>query len=88
MSMTQPMTVPTIHLNGTARDSLLDAHCEAGRAVRVALDAIELAAPNPRDYYPQGDDAFASAKREHADRVGRLRSVLVELEALAEAIAG
>lgn len=82
------LTVPTVHLNGTACDSLLDAHCGAGSALRAALDALELTAPNPRDYYPQGDAAFAAAKREHADRVGRLRSVLAELEALAVAIAG
>jgi hypothetical protein len=82
------LTAPTIHMNGTARDSLLEANLGASDALRAALAALELNAPNPRDYYPQGDAAFPAAAREHADRVSRLRSVLAELEALAEAIAG
>lgn len=81
------MMVPTIHLNGSSREDLLERTTEAGRAVGDALDALERAGPNGRDYYPQGDEAFLRANLEHVDRMRRIRSVLEELRELAEAIA-
>jgi len=81
------MIHPTIHLNGTSEESLLDGVCEAGKAVRQAIDALYACAPNGRDYYPQGANAFALATEEHRSRIARLTSVLDELQALAEGIA-
>jgi hypothetical protein len=42
--------------------------------------------PNARDYYPQGDDAFQQAVREHNARVRRLREVSDELYTIVEAV--
>lgn len=62
------MTFPTVHLNGTSGDDLFRQVCEAGSALRRALAAMSEAAPNARDYYPQGDLAFRAAVREHDER--------------------
>lgn len=78
---------PTIHLNGTSGDHLLDAHTAARSALRAALAALDECAPNARDYYPQGDGAFRAAVREHEARVEALRGVDRDLAALAEHIA-
>lgn len=81
------MQKPTIHLNGTGRDSLIEQQCNAARSLRAALEALGEAAPNARDYYPQGGDAYPAARAEHESRVSRVRAVLEEVEALAEEIA-
>jgi hypothetical protein len=80
-------TRPTIHLNGTGAEALLLGYEAAGGALRAAMDALEEAGPNARDYYPQGSDAFPRAAREHASRVERLRSVLAEIGDLHEHVA-
>lgn len=81
------MRVPTIHSNGTSRDELLDQQVNAGNGLRAAIAALEDAAPNARDYYFQGADAFTEAQREHAARIERVSAVLAEVTELAEAIA-
>lgn len=81
------MIKPTVHRNGTSREALLDAYCIAGNALRGALETLSDAAPNARDYYPQGDDAWLQARAEHAAREEKLRSVLAELQELAESVA-
>ncbi len=78
------MQKPTIHLNGTSRDSLFDSYCNAASALRNALAALEDAAPNARDYYPQGEGAFISAALDHTARVDSLRRVLAEIDALVD----
>lgn len=81
------MRVPTIHLNGTSKERLLDQLTDAGLALSRALDELSEATPNGRDYYPQGATAFAEAMGEHKARVYKLREVYNELSALTEAIA-
>jgi hypothetical protein len=78
------MIKPTIHLNGTSAESLLDLYVEAGQRLNAALVALCEAYPNQRDYYVQAPSAFADAKREHDQRVTCLRGVLPDLQALAE----
>ena len=80
---------PTIHINGTHKDTLLDAHCDAMTAIRKAMDAMEEIAPNGRDYYIQDPSmsALRVAQSEHNVRVNHLRAVLAELEEIAEHIA-
>lgn len=45
------LAVPTIHLNGTGRDSLIDGLCTASDAINSAYEALKQTAPNGRDYY-------------------------------------
>lgn len=82
------MMIPTIHLNGTSREALVEQVTDACAAVRDAISVLYLASPNGRDYYPQGPTALQQAAEEHRSRVERLGSVLQELEELAEGIVG
>ncbi len=79
------MMTPTIHLNGTAAQSLLDGYCDAANATLAALEAVARTAPNARDY-PQGPEVYCVARAEHDSRLARLRAVLAELNELAEAV--
>lgn len=77
------MITPTIHLNGTSREALLEAVCTAGQAVDEAMTALCKAAPHGRDYYPQGAGALAEAEATHREWLAKLREVYDELMALA-----
>jgi len=79
--------LPTVHSNGTSPDVLFDQVIDAADAVRHAIDAVDAAGPNGRDYYLQGGSAFRVAAEEHASRIHRLASVLQELEQSAEYLA-
>jgi hypothetical protein len=81
------LTLPTVHLNGTSRQDLVDGYRHAYVAVGDAIRALARgAAPNARDYYVQGPDAYARAAREAASRVARLAAVQQELLALCDAV--
>ncbi len=82
-----PVSVPTIHLNGTSADALIEQLTGAGGALRAAIRALDEAAPNARDYYVQGADAYAKASREHLSRVERVRAVLDEVYEINESLA-
>lgn len=81
------LIVPTVHLNGTSRDDLLEQNVNAMHAVAAAMRALEAAAPNGRDYYPQAPNAITAAKEQHGDRLRSLADVHKELETIATAIA-
>jgi len=75
--------MPTVHLNGTNADVLLQEAQDAVDALRKALDAIAFARPHGRDYYPQGQDVANAAEQAHIQRVERVRDVLAHYERLA-----
>lgn len=82
------MIFPTVHLNGTSQDELLDQLTTATQAIREAQKALANAAPNGRDYYVQSDPrAIYKAQDEHCARMQKLTDVLRELEEIAEHIA-
>jgi hypothetical protein len=74
---------PTIHRNGSAREVLIEQYMAAAGAVATAIEVVRAAAPNGRDYQPQGDDAALQARREHEARLTRLGEVLDELQIIA-----
>jgi hypothetical protein len=78
------VVLPTIHLGGTARATLFEDTSDALSALRDALCALDVTAPNGRDYPKLGDLIIATAQ--HLDRKNKLESVIAELEALAEHI--
>lgn len=80
------MTVPTIHSNGTSKERLIEALCEATNKLREAFDAIRECAPNGRDHYVQGPAALGKAIDEHQSRLQRIDDVRKELDQLAIAI--
>ena len=75
MTTNEKLTLPTVHLNGTAGKDLLADYLKARNAVRDATKAVESIAPNGRDYYPQGADVFPAAMREQESRVARLKEI-------------
>lgn len=79
------LTMPTIHLNGTARGDLLADYCTARSCVFSAYDALHLCPPNGRDYYVH-QGAFQAAVNEHEDRIGRLKTIYDELSAIIDHI--
>jgi len=81
------MTFPTIHRNGTYASDLLKGLLAAMNALREAERKITDAAPNGRDYYPQGDAAINHAIEEHCDRLTRLEAIRHELDQIAEHVA-
>lgn len=70
-------TLPTVHLNGTSVESLLEQNEQVQRALRATLEAMSLAAPHGRDYYPQGNEALGKALEEHKARVDLIQGLLV-----------
>ena len=76
------LTYPTIHLNGSGRDSLVNGWSAAWEAVGTAFEALKKTAPNGRDYYPQEPVALEKAVEEHRGRLQRLQAVQDELEEL------
>jgi hypothetical protein len=81
------MMTPTIHLNGTSRDELVSQYVAALDALHNAMQALIKMAPNGRDYYPQGDDAFPQARREQIARLSKLDDLYKEIEGMALRIA-
>jgi len=85
--MTKILAIPHIHSNGTSRDVLVDDLCDAMNAIGDALNAIRDTAPNRRDYYTLPPVVWENAVAQHKARMDKLREVLNELEAIAEAVA-
>ena len=83
--MTKIVT-PTIHINGTDGRELLFEIQRVMASLAQARDALRLAMPNARDYYPQGGDAYSEARKAFGERWNALSLMLDEFEALALAI--
>lgn len=88
--MTQKLTTPTVHLNGTGRDGLVKQYEDAWMALGKAVEALCNAAPHGRDYYVQNHelgDAYTKARDEHDYRVRRVLDVQKEIEEIIGAVA-
>ena len=80
------LQLPCIHLNGTSREGLLEALCNASNALNDAYSALKQTAPNGRDYYPLGAEAMEKATEEHMSRLRRLDEIKDEIDAIAQGI--
>lgn len=76
--------LPLVHINGTSAKALVESYELAGQALARAIECLQDAAPNGRDYYALGPDAWKRATQEHTARVDKLRAVYVDLQALYE----
>ena len=73
------MTFPTVHLNGTSAETLIEGYCNARTAVMAAQDALAQIEFNARDYYVKGPDAYPAARKEHTARLAALAKIADEL---------
>jgi hypothetical protein len=80
-------TLPTINMNGTARQDLIDQQLDVVNALSQVLDALAKARPNGRDY-PTGTDALMAALREHRTLADRIETLRTQVENKAMRIAG
>ncbi len=69
------MTLPTIHSNGTGKNTLEHDYMNARARIMDALRAFEAIEFNARDYYPQGPNAFTAAREERAVMARKLVDV-------------
>lgn len=75
--------IPSLSINGTSSDSLIQDLCDANLQIGALLEALQKCAPNGRDYSPAD---FKLAQALHASRVERILSVQKEIVGLYEAI--
>ena len=70
------MTLPTIHINGTDVEDLIEANTKAHQALQSALEAMHGAAPHGRDYYLQEAMAINKAIDDHCFRCHSISEVI------------
>lgn len=80
------MRIPTVHLNGTDKTTLLAELEAALTALHAAQQALLQITVHGRDYYPQGDFACNQAREEMNRRAYMLQTVAQELTDLYMAI--
>ena len=79
--------MPTIRPNGTPPQDLVDQLTETVGAARQLLRALQLSAPNARDYQPwNGHQQWRVATQEHAKRVHAADQLMRELDAMRESV--
>ena len=76
--------LPTIHRNGTSRDSLLESARSAFDAIDNAINEYRATCPNGRDYYPQGPEALGLALKKHQANLKALEAIKSELMEMQE----
>lgn len=79
--MTKPLTFPSLSINGTDGQELLDALQAAASALQKARTALAATTPNARDYPKPG--SFEQARDEFAARCVAIVQVRHEVEELA-----
>ena len=85
----KPLTLyrtPTVHLNGTGRDTLVDGYTEAWRAAAVAIEALERVEFHSRDYHVQGPGAYSVAAEQRQQKLIELNGVKHYIETILEAL--
>ena len=79
------MKFPMVHLGGTHPDDLLAGYLESMDKLYEAIQALQKACPNARDYVGSPTTwahTFAAAAQEHQSRVARVIEVRQEIESI------
>jgi len=77
------MIHPTLNINGTSADDLIQPRIDACDALRAAMVALKQATPNGRDY-PGDNDQCVADRQAHYDRLAAITAIAAEI--MAEAI--
>lgn len=80
------LAVPSIHLNGTSCDELIEQYLDAINAGNEFAQVLNAASPNGRDYYVQGNEALKIAQNQWACRQSKLQEIINELKEIVQAI--
>lgn len=76
-----PLSIPSIHLNGTSADSLCAEIRAAHDALNLAREALSKMTVNGRDHYVKADkESFSKAHAEHTARFVAIDKIIAELE--------
>lgn len=75
-----PLVTPTVHLNGTSAQELVQQRIDVIEAAQALQEAMKRAMPNDRDYYPQGEDAGLQARRAWIERMDPIIKLVDELQ--------
>jgi hypothetical protein len=79
--------VPTVHLNGTSKEALIEQQTEIHNAAMILLKKLADATPHDRDYYVQKNPkAGAEARKAHSEWMTIVRDIITQSEARAIAI--
>lgn len=77
------MITPTLNINGSSADDLIQPRIAAYDALQAAIKALQQVTPNGRDY-PGDNDACVADRRAHYDRLAALQAIAAEI--VAEAV--
>lgn len=73
------MMIPSVHLNGTGKASLLAELEEAHNALLVADQKLRQVTVHGRDYYVQGANAYGQAREEMDRRLAALDQLMKDV---------
>jgi hypothetical protein len=79
------MIIPTLNLNGSSADDLIQPRIAAYDALQDAIKALQQVTPNGRDY-PGDIDRCTTDRNAHYDRLNTLHVMAAEIVAEAVAI--
>lgn len=79
------MISPTININGTSADDLIEPRMDAYDALQAAIKALQQVTPNGRDY-PGDIDRCTIDRNDHYGRLSQINLIMAEIVAEAVAI--
>jgi hypothetical protein len=74
---------PSVHINGTSKEELLNQVLDVLICLRAALEAMAKAAPHGRDYYVQTSHAIHHAISQHMYRCRTIHELVGEYQQIA-----
>lgn len=77
------LIAPTVHLNGTSKDSLIEQYANVLEAIDVLQKAMAAATPHMRDYYVAPVGSYERAMDQHRTRWSSLMTIREHYETLA-----
>lgn len=86
MKIANNLIAPTVNLNGSNADRLIEDYIEVMNAIRLAEDLLAGIAPHGRDYQTVPVQEYPLAREQHRRRMVFLASVRADLELIALAV--
>jgi hypothetical protein len=80
------MITPTIHMNGDTAKTLTGQWKAVYTASNALLEALRLARPHGRNFYPQGEQAISIAQNEHQQREQAVLTIVEDIGKMMKAI--